>query len=191
MEYFCKYLSICYLGSANPSHGDKNSGEDGFPYIDWTAVPLLAGMQSWPRVASASICGLTNAEADERSEVAPPARGASIDRSQLNLGVRRTAPASHPGESWGRFREAGTEGFDDDAGVCWPECSILLCFARTSGVCELQARRVLPSPSSNGGSSSACICVGAPARREPRPAVTTCRGIRKAPSPTDAGPRRI
>ena len=33
MEYFCKYLSICYLGSANPSHGDKNSGEDGFPYI--------------------------------------------------------------------------------------------------------------------------------------------------------------
>ena len=42
MEYFCKYLSICYLGSANPSHGDKNSGEDGSPYIDSTA-PLLAG----------------------------------------------------------------------------------------------------------------------------------------------------
>ena len=38
MEYFCKYLSIYYLGSANPSHGDKNSGEDGFPYIDWTAT---------------------------------------------------------------------------------------------------------------------------------------------------------
>ena len=38
MEYFCKYLSICYLGSANPSHGDKNSGEDGFSYIDWTAT---------------------------------------------------------------------------------------------------------------------------------------------------------
>jgi hypothetical protein len=30
VEYFCKYLSICYLGSANPSHGDKNSGKDGF-----------------------------------------------------------------------------------------------------------------------------------------------------------------
>ena len=28
MEYFCKYLSIG--GSANLSHGDKNSGEDGF-----------------------------------------------------------------------------------------------------------------------------------------------------------------
>ena len=40
MEYFCKYLSICYLGSANPSHGDKNSGEDGFPYIDSTADQL-------------------------------------------------------------------------------------------------------------------------------------------------------
>ena len=37
MEYFCKYLSICYLGSANFSHGDKNSGEDSFPYIDSTA----------------------------------------------------------------------------------------------------------------------------------------------------------
>ena len=41
VEYFCKYLSIRYLGSANPSHGDKNSGEDGFPYID----PTAAGMQ--------------------------------------------------------------------------------------------------------------------------------------------------
>ena len=30
MEYFCQYLSIDNLGSANPSHGDKNSGEDSF-----------------------------------------------------------------------------------------------------------------------------------------------------------------
>lgn len=30
MCYFCKYLSICHLGSVNPSHGDKNSGGDGF-----------------------------------------------------------------------------------------------------------------------------------------------------------------
>jgi len=49
-QYFCKYLSICYCESANPSHGDKNSGEDGSPYVDRTAVcPHLAGMQSGPR----------------------------------------------------------------------------------------------------------------------------------------------
>ncbi len=36
-EYFCKYLSIDYLGSANPSYADKNSGKYGFSYIDWTA----------------------------------------------------------------------------------------------------------------------------------------------------------
>ena len=55
MEYFGQYLSIGYLESAAPSHGDKNSGEGGFSYTDSTA-----------RVASASICGLTNSEADER-----------------------------------------------------------------------------------------------------------------------------
>ena len=38
MEYFCQYLSIRYLGSANPSHGDKDSGEDGFSCIDPTAA---------------------------------------------------------------------------------------------------------------------------------------------------------
>jgi len=38
VEYFCKYLSICYLGSASPSHGDKNSGEDGVSYTDSTAA---------------------------------------------------------------------------------------------------------------------------------------------------------
>jgi hypothetical protein len=45
--YFCKYLSVgAILEAANPSHGDKNSSEDGFYYFDWTA----ARMQSWPRV---------------------------------------------------------------------------------------------------------------------------------------------
>jgi hypothetical protein len=28
---------MCYLGSANLSHGDKNSDEDGFAYTDSTA----------------------------------------------------------------------------------------------------------------------------------------------------------
>ena len=93
MEYFCKYLSICYLGSANPSHGDKNSGEDGFPYIDWTAVyPLLAGMQSGPRMASASLCGLTNVAADKRSDDCATLRAALLlTRLQLNVGVGSSA----------------------------------------------------------------------------------------------------
>ena len=43
MEYFCKYLSIYYLGGANPSHGDKNLGEDVFAYID-SIAPMLGGV---------------------------------------------------------------------------------------------------------------------------------------------------
>ena len=38
VEYFCKDLSICCLGSANPSYGDENVGEDGSSYIDWAAT---------------------------------------------------------------------------------------------------------------------------------------------------------
>jgi len=90
MEYFCKYLSICYLGSANLSHGDKDSGEDGSPYIGRTAVcPLPAGMQSGPRMASASLCGVTNVAADERSDGCAALRAALLlARLLLNLGVR-------------------------------------------------------------------------------------------------------
>jgi hypothetical protein len=37
VKYFCKYLSIAYLGRADLSPGDKNAGDGGFPYIDRTA----------------------------------------------------------------------------------------------------------------------------------------------------------
>jgi hypothetical protein len=55
-------------------------------------------MQSWPRVASASICGLTNAAADGWSEVAPPTVARRFDRPQ-----RRTAKAALKGDPsfWG------------------------------------------------------------------------------------------
>ena len=77
---------MCDLGSANLSHEDKSSGEDGSPYIDRTAVcPLLAGMQSGPRKASASLCGLTNVAADKRSDDCATLRAALL-LTRLQLG---------------------------------------------------------------------------------------------------------
>jgi hypothetical protein len=50
--------------------------------------PVLAGMQSGPRMASASLCGLTNVAADKRSDDCATLRAALLlTRSQLNLGV--------------------------------------------------------------------------------------------------------
>jgi hypothetical protein len=89
VAYFCKYLSICCLGSTNPSQGDRNSGEDGFPYIDRTGVyPLVAGMQSGPGMASASLCGLMNVAADKRSDDCATLPAALLlTRLQLHLGI--------------------------------------------------------------------------------------------------------
>lgn len=67
MEYFCKDLSIRYLGSANPSHGGKNSDEAGCSSTDSTV---------WPRVASAS--SVLEAEAAQR-------RGAYPDNTSARL----------------------------------------------------------------------------------------------------------
>ena len=73
MEYFCKYLSICYLGSANPSHGDKNSGEDGFPLhrpdCGLSAPGRDAVMAA--RVASVSIRGLRTLQRTSDLMIAP------------------------------------------------------------------------------------------------------------------------
>ena len=57
--------------------------------------PLLAGMQSGPRMASASLCGLTNVAADKRSDDCATLRAALLlTRLQLNLGVRQTSVAT-------------------------------------------------------------------------------------------------
>jgi hypothetical protein len=53
--------------------------------------PLLAGMQSGPRMASASLCGLRNVAADKRSADCATLRAAlPLPCLQLNLGVGRT-----------------------------------------------------------------------------------------------------
>ena len=68
----------------------RTPAEAGFPFIDWTAT--FAGRDAaWPRVARASICGLTNADADKESLI-----GAHLVTTlkgpllQLSLSVRRT-----------------------------------------------------------------------------------------------------
>jgi len=64
VEYFCKYLSIAILEAPTP-HMETRTPAKTVSLTSTGLRPLLAGMQSWPRVASASICGLTNAEADK------------------------------------------------------------------------------------------------------------------------------
>lgn len=82
MEYFCKYLSIGYPASASPSHGDRNSGEDGFLYIDWTAV--LSGGAPGVLVPGS---------------MAGSARGATLQRRAASVGSSRGAGTMAHGDS--------------------------------------------------------------------------------------------
>jgi hypothetical protein len=87
--HFCKYLSISRPGGAERSRGGRSSGEDGSPRIGRATVgPLPTGMRSGPRVASASLCGLTHVVADERSDDRATLRGASTDSPAADRGRR-------------------------------------------------------------------------------------------------------
>ena len=63
MEYFGQYLSVAIL-EAPTLHMEMGTPAKTVSLVSTGLRPWLAAMQLWPRVASASICGLTNAEAD-------------------------------------------------------------------------------------------------------------------------------
>jgi hypothetical protein len=93
MEYFCKYLSIDYLGSAHPHTGTRLPAKT----VSLTSMGLrsyltVAGRDAvMARVASASSCGLTNAEADKGSllNCLRRRRKLLLESLQLSYGVRQ------------------------------------------------------------------------------------------------------
>lgn len=102
MEYFGQYLSICHLGSA-AFHMETRTPAKTVSLTSTGLRPLLAGMPSWPRVATASICGLTNAEAGQGAIDYARCASVLIDPFAAELGRWTAIDRSDRQPPWGRM----------------------------------------------------------------------------------------